>query len=190
MKKFSFQNPRFITSAASVEGCPGCFLPEIAILGRSNVGKSSLINHLFGQKRIAKTSSTPGKTRLINYFSLDDQVYFVDLPGYGYAKVKGKDWGKMIGGYLEGRETLKLVLLLIDIRRGVMKEDLQMYEWIEYHKLPRIIVLTKVDKVKRNERESSTRKILSAMDAPLVHYSVVKNEGRKELIGKIYEALT
>ena len=188
MKKFTFQNPSFVTSATSLESCPKPFLPEIAILGRSNVGKSSLINHLFGQKRVAKTSSTPGKTRLINYFSLDEQIYFVDLPGYGYAKVKGKDWGTMIGGYLEGRETLKLVLLLIDIRRGLMKEDLQMYEWIEYHKIPRIVVLTKVDKVKRNERESSTRKVLSVVDAPYVHYSVLKNEGRKELIGKIYEA--
>ncbi len=192
MKKFNFNNAHFLTSAISLETCPKPFLPEIAVIGRSNVGKSSLLNDLFQKKGLAKTSSTPGKTRMINYFSIDDQLYFVDLPGYGYAKAKGVDfdWEKMIETYLKERETLRLLLLLIDIRRGLIKEDLQMYEWIVYHRIPIVLVLTKVDKVKSNERAQSTKEILGTMNAPHVHYSVTKNEGRKELIQRIYEIIT
>lgn len=191
MKKFTFNNPRFVTSATSLEECPKPFFPEVAIIGRSNVGKSSLLNDLFLRKGLAKTSSTPGKTRMINFFSLDDQLYFVDLPGYGYAKAKGVDfdWEAMVETYLKQRETLRLLLLLVDIRRGLTKEDLQMYQWIVYHGLPVILVMTKVDKVKKNEREQLTKEILNTLSVPYVHYSVTKKEGRLELIRLIYDAL-
>ncbi|MCH9608673.1 MAG: putative GTP-binding protein EngB [Chlamydiales bacterium] len=171
----------FMTSASSLDECPKPFLPEVALIGRSNVGKSSLINDLLQKKGLAKTSATPGKTRLINFFSIDEKLLLVDLPGYGYTKGRMTDWEEMIETYLKKRETLRSLLLLIDCRRGVMKEDLQMYDWINYHGLPIILVLTKADKLKKRELALQTKKILEQIDAPYVCYSVKKPQGRKEL---------
>lgn len=173
----------------------GQLLPEIAVVGRSNVGKSSLLNHLFHTKHLVKTSTVPGKTQALNFFTLADAVAFADLPGYGYAKVPlhvKKEWGPMVHAYLEQRQTLKLILFLLDSRRIPSEEDLQLLEWIVYHQKAMILVLTKVDKMKKDELKQQTFKILDRLNAEslhYVHYSVPKNRGRRELMAMIGEAL-
>lgn len=173
----------------------GQVLAEVAVAGRSNVGKSSLLNHLFHSKHLVKTSSTPGKTQALNFFIFEDRLAFADLPGYGYAKVPQsvkKQWGPMVRSYLEKRETLKLILFLIDIRRIPNEDDLQLLDWIVHDQKAMILVLTKVDKVNRNERKLNTTKIIDALGAGNVHYvyySATKNQGRRELLAMIEEAL-
>lgn len=201
MQEFLFKNPLFIKTAVKRKDYPtlrdkgGVLLPEIAVAGRSNVGKSSLLNHLFQRKDLVKTSSVPGKTQALNFFTLNDQLCFVDLPGYGYAQVPlsvRKNWGPMIQTYFETRETLQLLLLLFDIRRVPNEEDLLLLEWAARTGLPAILVLTKTDKVKSNERAANTAKILQAFHVfglEHVHYSSVKNEGRNQLISMIRTAL-
>jgi GTP-binding protein len=172
----------------------GKVLPEVAVAGRSNVGKSSLLNHLFHTKHLVKTSSMPGKTQAVNFFTFQ-RLAFADLPGYGYAKVSQsvkKGWGPMIQSYLAHRESLKLILFLLDIRRIPSDEDLQFLQWVVHHEKAMILVLTKVDKVTLNERKQSLNKILEALGAANIHYvyySVTKNQGRKELMTMISEAL-
>lgn len=194
--------PKFIKSAIKPADFPrltrpdGTLMPEIAVAGRSNVGKSSLLNHLFQKRGFVKTSSTPGKTQLLNFFTVDDAVCFVDLPGYGYASVPlevRKKWGPMVQNYLEGRESLVAILFLFDIRRLPNEEDLQLMEWIGYNQLPMILVLTKCDKVRSNEKVKNTKMIVEAfgnLEMPLIHYSATKNLGRNELIQKIHEVLS
>ncbi|MBS4164454.1 putative GTP-binding protein EngB [Candidatus Protochlamydia amoebophila] len=173
----------------------GNILPEVAVVGRSNVGKSSLLNHLFEAKHLVKTSATPGKTQALNFFSLNDQIAFADLPGYGYAKVPPsvrKEWGPMVRSYLESRESLKLILFLLDIRRVPNEEDIQFLEWVLYHEKALILVLTKIDKVNQKELRLNTTKILdtlSLMNLHHLYYSVPKNRGRKELMIMIQDAL-
>jgi GTP-binding protein len=139
MTKYSFKYPKFIKTAMKLKDYPtlrdlsGNILFEIAVAGRSNVGKSSLLNHLFMSKGLVKTSATPGKTQAINFFTLNDQLAFVDLPGYGFAKVSHdirKQWGPMIQTYLKNREPLKIILMLFDIRRMPNEEDCELMEWI------------------------------------------------------------
>jgi GTP-binding protein len=201
MIKLLFKTARFVKSAIHSKDFPdlrtlsGEQMPEIAVAGRSNVGKSSLLNHLFQKKGLVKTSSIPGKTQLLNFFSVDDSVAFVDLPGYGYAKVPlevRKKWGPMVQNYLKKREALKLILLLFDIRRIPNEEDHLLLEWAAHNDLSLILVLTKVDKVSRNEQINNTKKILQAFNCQnlyYVPYSTVKNIGRKELIDLIMQAL-
>lgn len=178
-----------------IKNIKGQILPEIAVAGRSNVGKSSLLNHLFHTKSLVKTSSVPGKTQALNFFVFEDKLAFADLPGYGYAQVPQgvkKQWGPMIQTYLEKRETLKLILFLMDIRRVPNRDDLQFLEWVVQSEKSMILVLTKVDKVKREERKENTQKILEALGAANIHYvsySVEKNLGRKELLAMIHDAL-
>ena len=173
----------------------GQVLPEIAVAGRSNVGKSSLLNHLFQSKHMVKTSSTPGKTQALNFFNFEDAIAFADLPGYGYAQVPQgvkKQWGPMVQAYLEQRETLKLILFLMDIRRIPNKDDLQFLDWVVHCQKAMVLVLTKVDKVKRDERKENTAKILEALRASNIHYvyySTTKNQGRRELLAMIHDAL-
>jgi len=198
---YQFKSARFIKTAILSKDYPvlrdlsGEILPEIAVAGRSNVGKSSLLNHLFQSRGLVKTSSKPGKTQALNFFTLDDELCFVDLPGYGYAKVPlnvRRKWGPMIQGYLENREQLKLLLFLFDIRRKPNEEDLQLMEWAHYRQLPTLLVLTKVDKVKQNEKKANTKTALEAFcveNLKKVHYSVTKNVGRKELMYMITEAM-
>ena len=192
---------RFIKTAILPQDYPilrnakGQILPEIAVAGRSNVGKSSLLNHLFHTKHLVKTSSTPGKTQALNFFIFEDHLAFADLPGYGYAQVSQsvrKQWGPMVQTYLEKRETLKLVLFLIDIRRVPNQDDLQFLDWIVQSQKGMILVLTKVDKVNLNERKANTVKILDALGASNIHYvyySTTQNKGRKELLAMIADAL-
>lgn len=195
------ENPKFIKTAVWAKDYPtlktdqGEEMVEVAVAGRSNVGKSSLLNHLFMRKGMVKTSSTPGKTQHINFFTINDSISFVDLPGYGYAQVPlnvRKQWGPMVQQYFEKRKSLKLLFLLFDIRRTPTQDDKLMVEWAQHHQVPVVLVLTKVDKVKSNEKRAQTQKILKAFDndsLPYVHYSVTKNIGRKELIHKLDEGL-
>lgn len=179
-----------------VKNPQGVLLPEIAVAGRSNVGKSSLLNHLFHSKTLVKTSATPGKTQSINFFNFEDKWVFADLPGYGYAKVSQevrKKWGPMVQTYLENRESLKLVLFLIDIRRIPNDDDLNFLEWIVNSQKGMILVLTKVDKVSRGEREKNKDKILEAFGAGNIHwvyYTTKKNDGKAQLYSMMNEALT
>ena len=179
---------RFITSSARLSTCPPATLPEVAFLGRSNVGKSSLLNVLLGQKGLAKTSSTPGKTRLINFFLVDDSCYFVDLPGYGYAKVPEalkKSWTSMIEGYLSQRETLRVVAVLLDARHLPSVADLQMKEWLDYYRRPAVFVATKIDKIPRSQKTRSVemiRKQLKLTDKDLlIPFSAETAEGSREI---------
>jgi GTP-binding protein len=200
MPNLHFRKVEFIKTALKPNGYPvlrdqsGDFLPEIATVGRSNVGKSSLLNHLFRRKNLVKTSSTPGKTQALNFFSTDDELAFVDLPGYGYAKVpkhlRGK-WGEMVQAYLEQRTSLKMALFLLDIRRIPNEDDLRFLEWARYYKLPTVLVLTKCDKVKTNEKKNNLKKITEAIgqELPFVTYSVTKNLGRQQLVAMINETL-
>ena len=145
----------FVTSAAKPAQYPPALLPEIAFAGRSNVGKSSLINTLVNRKRLVKTSSTPGRTQLINFFDINQQVGFVDLPGYGYAKVPvsiRKQWGQMIETYISGRETLKGVVVIMDIRRIPRQEELNLLGWLAHYSIAGISVLTKTDKLSKNKQ--------------------------------------
>ena len=201
MTKYVFKNAKFIKSATKVSAYPVMKLPsgvemtEIAVAGRSNVGKSSLLNHLFQSRDLVKTSSVPGKTQLINFFTLDGALSFVDLPGYGYAKVPmevRKNWGPMIQEYLEKRSQLKLILLLFDIRRIPNDEDRELIEWIVAAEKSVILVLTKIDKVTNNEKTANSRKIMQAFNCENLHYtfySTTKNVGRKELISMLIDAL-
>ena len=172
----------------------GDILSEIAVAGRSNVGKSSLLNDLFNSKNLVKTSSMPGKTQAINFFTYKD-IAFADLPGYGYAKVSQsvkKGWGPMIQNYLAHRTPLKLILFLLDIRRIPSEEDIQFLNWVVHSEKAMILVLTKVDKVTKSERSKNYQKILEALGASNIHsvyYSVTKKQGRKELLAMISEAL-
>jgi GTP-binding protein len=201
MSTYAFRQPKFIKTATRLKEYPrvrndsGMELPEIAVAGRSNVGKSSLLNNLFHTRDLVKTSSTPGKTQALNFFSLNDELCFVDLPGYGYAKVPQatrKQWGPMVQEYFEKRPNLQLVLFLFDIRRLPVDEDRELLECICHHEKSMILVLTKIDKVSKNERNANTQKIIAEFGAgniQWVHHSSEKNIGRKELTKAICEAI-
>jgi GTP-binding protein len=172
----------------------GRLLPEIAVAGRSNVGKSSLLNDLFLSKNLVKTSSTPGKTQALNFFTFD-QMAFADLPGYGYAQVSQsvrKQWGTMVQTYLEKRETLQLILFLLDIRRVPNEDDHRFIDWVLTNQKAMILVLTKTDKVNQSEKIRNTKLILQELNIDnlhYVHYSTAKGVGRKELMAMIQDAL-
>ena len=159
-------NAEILLSAANKSHYPQDEIPEIALAGRSNVGKSSFINTLLNRKNLARTSGKPGKTQLLNFFNIDDKLRFVDVPGYGYAKVSKTErvkWGKMIEEYLTIRENLRAVVSLVDFRHEPSADDVQMYEFLKYYEIPVIVVATKADKVPRgkwNKHESVIKKKL------------------------------
>ena len=184
---------QFVGSFYALDQLPRDPRPQVAIAGRSNVGKSSLLNRLVGRKKIAKVSSTPGKTRALNFFLIDQRYYFVDLPGYGYAKVPidvRKEWGKLMEAYLEKSRELAGLILLIDVRRDPTPEDVQMLEWLAARKLPAMIALTKVDKVKRGERAAKLRQLQDNLGVGIVPCSSVTGEGKSELLAAINELVT
>ena len=159
-------NAEILLSAANKSHYPQDEIPEIALAGRSNVGKSSFINTLLNRKNLARTSGKPGKTQLLNFFNIDDKLRFVDVPGYGYAKVSKTErakWGKMIEEYLTSRENLRAVVSLVDFRHEPSADDVQMYEFLKYYEIPVIVVATKADKIPRgkwNKHESIIKKKL------------------------------
>ena len=171
---------------------PANRLPEIAFAGKSNVGKSSLINGLMNRKSLARTSSQPGKTQTINYYNINSQMYFVDLPGYGYAtaneKVKAQ-WGKMIEDYLHQSKKIRAVFLLIDIRHAPSENDRIMYDWILERGYKPVIIATKLDKIKRSQTAKQLKMICDALavveDTTIIPYSSLSKQGRED----IYELL-
>jgi len=175
----------FLLSAVRPEQFPPETLPEVAFLGRSNVGKSTLLNCLTGQKGLAYSSSTPGRTQAVNFFRIDERVIFVDLPGYGYANAPrhlSRMWGETVNVYLLERQSLKLCVFLLDARRGWMGPDLQLKEWLDFRQRTYVVVATKVDKLNQKERHQSQiaiRKHYSSAD--LIWFSAVNGQGVKEL---------
>ena len=170
---------------------------EVAFAGRSNVGKSSLINALMNRKSYARTSQQPGKTQTINFYNINELLYFVDLPGYGYAKVSQdtvKKWGKMIDGYLHQSKVLRLVFLLVDIRHKPNQNDIQMYEWCVNYGFNPIIIATKSDKIKRSQLQKQIKQIKDALQVvdgtPVIPFSALNKSGRDEIweyIDMMYE---
>ena len=185
----------FITSAPALGSCPPSEWPEIAFAGRSNVGKSSLINCLLNRKGLVRTSSTPGRTQLLNYFAINEELYFVDLPGYGFARAPRsvrEKWQPMVHGYLTGRESLRAVIWLLDVRRDPSPEDLEFLDWLEESEIPTIPVVTKVDKVSKNELGRSLTKISNATGLAkelLTPFSVQTRQGHKEVWELISQSL-
>lgn len=181
----------FVTSAVKRSQYPPGVLPEIAFAGRSNVGKSSLINTLVNRKRLVKTSSTPGRTQLINFFEVNGAFSFVDLPGYGYAKVPlaiKKTWGPMIETYLSGRETLAGVVLILDIRRIPRHEEFDFMAWLKQYGIESILVLTKTDKLSRTKQLKQLDAIVRALGVDperLIMFSARTRKGREQ----VWEAL-
>lgn len=162
--------------------------PEIAFAGKSNVGKSSLINALMNRKSYARISATPGKTQTINFYNINDVMYLVDLPGYGYAKVSEKEkiqWGKLIERYLHGSKQLKVVFLLIDIRHDPSANDKIMYEWIVNQGYHPIIIATKLDKIKRSQKDKQLKAIRQGLNLEpgtvIIPFSSVSKQGRDEI---------
>jgi GTP-binding protein len=181
---------------SSLEGKP---LVEIAFVGKSNVGKSSLINHLVKNAKLAKTSSTPGKTQSINFFSVDGLLALVDLPGYGYAKVSKEvrgQWADLIDHYLQNRTTLQLILLLIDVRRTLTEEDCTLIKWAAFHQKPLLLVFTKTDKLTESQKRvhllsslTSLKNLSASTSTHFLHYSIKDPHVRIKLIEKINQLL-
>ena len=168
--------------------------PEIAFAGKSNVGKSSLINALMNRKALARTSGQPGKTQTINYYHVNEEMYLVDLPGYGYAKVSEsvkEKWGNMIESYLHSSQTLKAVFLLIDIRHDPSANDKTMYDWISYQGYKPVIIATKLDKIKRSQIQKQVKRIREGLDVaektPIIPFSAQTKQGRDEIWDLIEE---
>ena len=160
---------QFVKSAVEPSQYPPADLPEIAFTGRSNVGKSSLINTLVNRKHLVKTSSTPGRTQLINFFIVNRAFSFVDLPGFGYAKVPAavrRSWGPMVETYLSTRKTLKGVVLIMDLRRIPGIQELNFIEWLSDHTIPKILVLTKSDKLSKNKQNTQKKSVAEALGVP------------------------
>jgi GTP-binding protein len=182
------QSATFLTSAADTKGYPPQKRPEIAFAGRSNVGKSTLINTLVGVGKLARTSNTPGRTRLLNWFEVQPQkgqpIYFVDLPGYGFAKVSKStrhSWQQMIESYLKEREVLKHVFVLIDSRRGPEREEVQLFEWLDAAGVPSTAVLTKLDKLGKSKRKPLVARCSRELERRTIASSSETRDGMMEL---------
>ena len=183
----------FVRSAKKLSDYPPAGITEIAFAGRSNVGKSSLINTLLNRKRLARTSTTPGRTQEINFYRINDKFAFVDLPGYGYAKVPEsvrRQWGPMVETYLRDRRTLKLVVVILDVRRDPSDEDRQLIKWLEFYSILFFVVITKTDKISRNALTIRKRVIgdLLALSAGriIIPFSAKSGQG-KELVWREIE---
>ena len=175
-------------SAVSQAQYPATNLPEIALAGRSNVGKSSFINKMIGRKGLVRTSAKPGKTRTLNFYTINDSFYFVDVPGYGYAKVSKSErekWGNMMEEYFQTRQALRLVVLIIDSRHDPTRDDLQMVEYLHYLKIPILIIATKFDKVKQSQRAKqlkATQKLFSEYDdVTIIPFSAETGENKEKV---------
>ncbi|WP_454054404.1 ribosome biogenesis GTP-binding protein YihA/YsxC [Clostridium sp. Marseille-Q7071] len=186
----------FTISAVKPEQYPTDNRIEFAFVGRSNVGKSSLINTLTNRRKLVKVSGTPGKTRLINFFIINNEFYFVDLPGYGYAKVSKSEkatWGQMMEKYLVNRPQLKKVVLLVDSRHKPTNDDISMYEWIKHYGYGVVVVVTKKDKLTKNELFKSNKLIRETLkmdkDEPLLFFSSLKKEGKEDLLEELFKGI-
>lgn len=186
----------FVKSAVTPEQYPIDNRVEIAFVGRSNVGKSSLINSLANRKKLVKVSGTPGKTRLINFFLMNKSFYFVDLPGYGYAKVskvEKESWGKIVEKYLLNRPQLKKILLLVDSRHKPTSDDIAMYNWIKHYGYDSVVVATKIDKLRKSEISKSEKVIRETLsmrkEEKLLYFSSLYKIGKDELLNEIFDVV-
>jgi len=184
-----FRSIDFVRSAGDLRECPARPLPEIAVSGRSNVGKSSLLNSLLGKRNLARVSATPGKTQRLQYFLVNETFHLVDLPGYGYARAPEsvrQEWSRMMQDYLRFREQLCAVVQLVDARHEPSREDHEMIRWLQEEKLRFCLVPTKMDKLRPGQRQAALKAILAALrlpgDQPLVPYSSTTGEGRVALL--------
>ena len=181
------RSAKFVCSAVTPDQYPPDDLPEVAFAGRSNVGKSSLINKILNRKKLVRTSKTPGRTQLLNFFEINELWRFVDLPGYGYAKVPKevqKRWRPMVENYLTTRVNLRGMVWLLDIRREVSKEDLTLWDWLRTKQLTVIVVITKADKLSKNKRSKqagSIAKSLGMKARELIQFSAISGEGKDEI---------
>ncbi|CAN5269791.1 ribosome biogenesis GTP-binding protein YihA/YsxC [soil metagenome] len=190
-----FQQATFITGAPSLADCPPSSIPEFCFAGRSNVGKSSLINKVTNKRRLARTSNTPGKTQQMNYYKIDETFYLVDLPGFGFAKVPKKErdrWGKDIQNYLLNRDTLQLILHLVDARHNPTKLDEDFFYWMASNQMPFSVLLTKADKLSGNKLQSSKKKVANVLsemniEVPVIPCSAISGKGIEELQSLILE---
>lgn len=192
--KVNTHNADILLSATNKSHYPQDDIPEVALAGRSNVGKSSFINTMLNRKNLARTSGKPGKTQLLNFFNIDDKLRFVDVPGYGYARVSKKErekWGKMIEEYLTTRENLRAVVSLVDLRHEPSADDVQMYEFLKYYEIPVILVATKADKIPRgkwNKHESMIKKKLDFDKSDtFIIFSSVNKTGVEEAWESIFD---
>ncbi|MCL2321762.1 MAG: ribosome biogenesis GTP-binding protein YihA/YsxC [Oscillospiraceae bacterium] len=192
---FKIVKSEFITSAVSFNQYPEVKRDELAFIGRSNVGKSSLINSLCGRRNLAKTSSTPGKTRTVNYYLINDLFYFVDLPGYGYAKLsksERENLGKVIDAYFKNTKNLKMIFLLVDIRHNPTSDDKLMIDWIKFYNLPYKIIATKADKINKTEIIKNKKNILTDLninESSVIVYSSHSKLNYQVLLNEIYNIL-
>ena len=192
--KVNTHNADILLSATNKSHYPQDDIPEVALAGRSNVGKSSFINTMLNRKNLARTSGKPGKTQLLNFFNIDDKLRFVDVPGYGYARVSKKErekWGKMIEEYLTSRENLRAVVSLVDLRHEPSVDDVQMYKFLKYYEIPVILVATKADKIPRgrwNKHESMIKKKLDFDKTDtFIIFSSVNKTGVEEAWDAIFD---
>ena len=189
------KSAEFITSAANAGQYPADDMPELAFAGRSNVGKSTLINCLVQRKKLVRTSRTPGRTQLINFFKINDRVRFVDLPGYGYAKVAlsiRASWGPMIANYLDTRKNLLGVIEILDLRHPPTPDDLNLWAWLKDKGIPSVAVLTKADKLPRskwNPLRQGAAHALGILPQEALFFSAQTQQGRTELLEKISELI-
>ena len=185
-------NAEIVISAVQPEQYPKSKLPEIALAGRSNVGKSSFINTLINRKGLARTSGKPGKTQTLNFYLIEEALHFVDVPGYGYAKVSKTErakWGKMIETYITEREQLQAVVSLVDMRHDPSAEDIQMYEFLKYYNIPVIVVATKCDKIKKNQWNKHESAIKRKLDFDPSDDFIVFSSETKEGKDKAWAAI-
>lgn len=185
-----------VISAVSPAQYPDTDLPEVALAGRSNVGKSTFINTLINRKKLVRTSSKPGKTQTLNFYLIENKFHFVDVPGYGYAKVSKTErakWGKMIETYLTTRKQLKAVVLLVDSRHDPTQDDIAMYNFLNYYELPVIVIGTKIDKVSKSSRNRISQNIRKSLDMvaedPLILFSSETKQGKDEAWAAIEKAM-
>jgi GTP-binding protein len=189
------RSAKFICSAVIPEQYPPADLPEVAFAGRSNVGKSSLINKILNRKKLARTSKTPGRTQLLNFFEINEIYRFVDLPGYGYAKVPAevqKRWRPMVETYLTRRNTMRGMVLLLDIRREPSRGDLNLWHWLHTMSVEVVTVITKVDKLSKNRRNKQITTIAKALGCKreeMIEFSAITGEGQEELWRRLLKLL-
>ncbi len=192
----NIKNAQYVATAVRPEQYPAHRLPEVALVGRSNAGKSSLINALANRKNLARVAAEPGKTRTVNFYDFDNEIYLADLPGYGFARVSKAEkaaWSGMIETYLETREQLRLIVMLVDIRHAPSADDQTMREWLIRQGRPSLLIASKMDKVPRGQIPARLREIRAVLeldgDEPLLPFSAVTKAGQEEVWSRIQEML-